>query len=73
MNENVENLMIEHLRAIRSDMHKMADSMNRLKAEMTAIRAHMHGVQTLQEHDHGDVADIKLRLDRIEQRLDLVD
>ena len=66
MNENVENLMIEHLRAIRSDMHKMADSMNRLKAEMTAIRAHMNGVQTLQEHDHGDVADIKLRLDRIE-------
>ena len=66
-------LMLEHLRAIRSDMAKMLDRMNTMSAEMTAIRQHFAGVVTLQEHDHGDIAALKVRVDRIERRLDLVD
>ena len=68
-----ENLMLEHLRAIRGDMAKMADRMETMSAEMTAIRQHLAGVVTIQEHDHGDIATIKNRLDRIEKRLELVD
>jgi len=68
-----ENLMLEHLRAIRGDMAKMADRMETMSAEMTAIRQHLAGVVTIQEHDHGDIATIKTRLDRIEKRLELAD
>ena len=68
-----ENLMLEHLRAIRGDMAKLADSMRTMSSEMTAIRQHLSGIVTIQEHDHGDIAAIKVRLDRIEKRLDLVD
>jgi hypothetical protein len=68
-----ENLMLEHLRAIRGEMAKMADWMHTMSIEMTAIRQHFAGVVTIQEHDHGDIASIKHRLDRIEKRLDLVD
>ena len=65
--------MIEHLKAIRADMSKMADKMETMSAEMTAIRQHLSGVVTIQEHDHGDIASMKSRLDRIERRLELVD
>jgi hypothetical protein len=68
-----ENLMLEHLRAMRSDMSKMADWMQTMSVEMTAIRQHLAGVVTIQEHDHGDIAAIKVRLERIEKRLELAD
>jgi len=68
-----DNLVLEHLRAIRGDMSKMADWMHTLSAEMTAIRQHLSGVMTIQDHDHGDLAGIKLRLERIEKRLELTD
>lgn len=68
-----DNLMLEHLRAIRGEMTKMADWMHTMSVEMTAIRQHLAGVVTIQEHDHGDIATIKIRLERIEKRLDLVE
>ena len=68
-----ENLVLEHLRAIRGETAKMADWLHTISVEMTAMRQHLAGVVTIQEHDHGDIANIKTRLDRIERRLDLVD
>jgi uncharacterized protein involved in exopolysaccharide biosynthesis len=73
MNEKVENLILEHLRAIRADMNRMADQMATLRAEMTATRQQVAGIVTLQEHDHTDIAALKARLERIERRLDLVE
>ncbi|MEZ5788782.1 MAG: hypothetical protein R3D62_20370 [Xanthobacteraceae bacterium] len=64
--------MLEHLRAIRGDMAKMTDWMHTMSVEMTAIRQHLAGVVTIQEHDRGDIAN-KVWFDRIEKRLDLVD
>jgi hypothetical protein len=66
-------LMLEHLRAIRGDMAKMLARMNTMSAEMTAIRQHLAGVVTLQEHDHSDIATLKVRAGRIERRLGFVD
>jgi len=68
-----ENLILEHIRAIRGDMAKMADWMSTMATEMTAIRQHLSGVVTIQEHDHTDIAAIKERLDRIERRMETID
>ncbi|ODN71251.1 hypothetical protein [Methylobrevis pamukkalensis] len=73
MNEKVEHLILEHLRAMRADMARMSDRMDTMAAEMTALRHHLAGVVSLQDHDHVDIAAMKVRLDRIETRLDLVD
>jgi predicted nucleic acid-binding Zn-ribbon protein len=73
MNEKVENLILEHLRAMRADMTRMADQMATMQAEMTATRQQVAGIVTLQDHDHTDIAALKARLERIEQRLDLID
>ena len=68
-----DNLVLEHLRAIRGDLARMADGMQTMSAEMTAMRQHFSGIVTIQDHDHGDIASIKVRLDRIEKRLQLAD
>ena len=67
-----DSLVLEHLRAIRGEIGKIVDEMMTMRSEMTAIRQHMSGMMTIQELDHSDIAAIKVRLDRIEKRLDLV-
>ena len=71
--EDTTNLVLEHLRAIRSDIARLANRMDTMGAELTAIPQHLGGVVTIQDHDHGDIAEIKSRLDRIERRLELTE
>ena len=73
MTEGTENLVLEHLRAIRGDMAKMWDDVRTVKAEVAAMRKQLAGVSTLQDHDHDDLAALKARVDRIERRLELAD
>ena len=68
-----ESLVLEQLRAIRGDIGKLVSEVQTMRVEMTAMRQHMSGMMTIQEHDHVDIAGIKTRLDRIEKRLELAD
>jgi hypothetical protein len=68
-----ENLVLDHLRAIRGEMAKMGEVMQSLNVEVTAIRQHLASFMTIQEHDHGDLAAIKARLEPMEKRLELAD
>lgn len=70
---DVENLMLEHLRAMRADMARINNRMDTMHAEMVAVRHHISGMAALQDHDHAEIAEIKTRLDRIERRLEIVD
>jgi hypothetical protein len=73
MSENIENLMLEHLRAIRGDVSAMKDDMAGMRAEMLIMRQHMAGLMGSQLLHDGEIAGIKLRLDRIEKRPELTD
>ena len=73
MSGGPESLVLEQLRAIRSDMAPIGDDVRTIRSEVTALRHQVAAVITLQEHDHTDIAAIKARLDRIEKRLDLVE
>jgi hypothetical protein len=68
-----DSLVPEQLRVIRGDLGKLFSEMQTMRVEMTAVRQHMAGMLTIQEHDHVDIADIKSRLDRIEKRLELAE
>lgn len=69
----VENLMLEHLRVIRADIARVKEDVAGLRTEMTAMRHHMAGMFTMQEHQHGEIATLRDRVDRIERRLELTD
>jgi len=73
MNEGVENPVLDHLRAIRADMSAMKDEMSGMRAEMLIVRQHMAGLLGTQTLHDGEIATIKVRLGRIEKRLELVE
>ncbi len=73
MTDSTDNIVLEHLRAIRSDIARLGDEMRGLRTEMMAVRHHVRGLELSQDVDHNDVISIKERLDRIEKRLELVD
>lgn len=58
------------MRAIRTDIARMADHMDTFTIEMRATRQIVAGMAALQDRDHVEVALIKKRLDRLERRLD---
>jgi len=68
-----DSIVVEQLRAIRGDIGKLAGEMQTMRVELTAVRQHMAGMLTIQEHDHTDIAGINSRLNRIEKRLELAD
>jgi hypothetical protein len=68
-----ESLVLEQLRVVRGEIGKLFNEMQTMRVEMTAMRQHMAGMLTIQEHDHVDIAGIKSRLDRIEKRLELAE
>ena len=68
-----DNIVLEHLRAIRGDISAIKSDMRGLKVEMTSMRHSMASMTTLIDHHHGEIAEIKVRIDRIERRLELVD
>ncbi|WP_275782735.1 hypothetical protein [Pararhizobium gei] len=73
MNENVENLVLEHLRIIRADMSSMKEDMGGMRAEILIIRQHMAGLLGSQTLHDVEIAGLKVRLDRLEKRLELAD
>lgn len=78
MAENVENLVIEHSRHIRSRVDQIADDMSDLKQRMSSLETSM--VLVKREVAASDETDIRLqvsldklveRIQRIEKRLEL--
>jgi len=76
--ENVENLILEHLRAIRSDVGAVKDDVRELKSRMANLEA---GQATMMQHlghqasvsaqQHISYDRIIERVERIEKRLEI--
>ena len=72
MNE-ADNLVLELLRSMRTDMAAMKDDMGTMRAEMMIIRQDVGGLVGCQTLHDVEMASVKVRLDRIEKRLELID
>jgi outer membrane murein-binding lipoprotein Lpp len=78
MSDNVENLVLEHLRHIRSRVDQIADDMSDLKHRMSSLESAMVSVK--HEVAYGDETDARQqvtidkiidRIQRIERRLEI--
>lgn len=79
MTENVENLIVEHLRHIRGRVDRIAEDMSDLKHRMSSLESAM--VLVKRDASAGDETDARQqvsldrlldRIDRIERRLDVI-
>lgn len=79
MTDNVESLVLEHLRHIRGRVDQIGEDIVDLKHRMSSLESAMVGVK--RELTHGDETDARQqvsidriveRIERIERRLDLL-
>ena len=73
MNADVENLVLEQLRAIRGKVDKIDNDLGDLRQRVSSIEQHLAGVQRDVANIHERLDRQGERLDRIERRLDLTD
>ena len=73
MTEDTEGLVLEILKRMQADLVRIREDLVGLRAEVTAIRHDLAGLRTMQDLHHSDIGSIKVRLDRIEKRLELAD
>ncbi|MDZ4350857.1 MAG: hypothetical protein U1A22_15130 [Xanthomonadaceae bacterium] len=73
MTENVENLILEHLRGIRTDVGSMKDDVRELKARITTLEAGQATIIQHLGHLAGTGAEQHARYDRLAERIERIE
>ena len=80
MTDNTENLILDHLRAMRASLSKLEDDNTFMKARMSsiehqaaALHTDMAGLHTDMAGLRTDMANVNQRLDNVESRLDRIE
>jgi len=73
MADEVDNLVLEHLRAIRGAVGGLKDGQDRIELRLATIEAHIAAFQVSEARQNIDLDLLRQRVDRIERRLELVD
>ena len=78
MTENVENLILEHLRSLRAGQERLENEMREVAARLTSLEAGTAAGRRDSAHNYEEVIrqqssidQIKARIDRIERRLEI--
>jgi predicted trehalose synthase len=73
MSDNVENLLLEHLRAIRTDLAGLREDLRELKTRQTETHTAVLGLRRDQIHDAETTAHIQSKMDRFDERIDRIE
>lgn len=73
MTENLENIILEHLRTIRQELKFLKDGQTDLKSEILSLKQYLHSIQGEAFRREQTIAGIQVDIDRIKTRLELSD
>lgn len=73
MTENIENLVLEHVQAIRADLRDVKDRLTNVEIQQSLMGQQLGALTTAFYTSQSRLDKIEHRLERIEQRLDLID
>ena len=73
MTDNVENLVLELLRAIRADIADLKRDVTGNTVQIAALGQQLAGLTTAVYSGKSDLEDVKRRVERLERRLELRD
>ena len=73
MTDNTENLILEHLRAIRSTLSDHGERLNRIELRLATIEQTLGSLYALSGSDREAITALTRRVERIERRLELRD
>ena len=79
MTDNVENLILEHLRSLRAGQDRLENEMREVAARLTSLEASTAAGRRDSAHNYEEVIrqqssidQIKARIERIERRLEIL-
>ena len=73
MNEGVENLILEHLRALRGDMADVSTKIDTLTLRVHSLEDHVSTMRKDLANLHGDIMITHKRLDQIDERVERIE
>jgi len=73
MTAEIESLVLEHLRAIRSDLADLKREVTGNSVQLSAVGQQLAGLTAAVYASKSDVDELKRRMDRVERRLELAD
>ncbi len=73
MTDNVENLILEHLRAIRTDIGGIKEDVREIKQRITSLESAVAGLRRDNANLYGDVIDQQARYDRLVERVERIE
>ncbi|MBN8519691.1 MAG: hypothetical protein NOF05_00530 [Candidatus Accumulibacter phosphatis] len=78
MSDNVDNLVLEHLRALRGGQDRIESELREVAARLTSLEASTAAGRRDSSHNYEEIIrqqssidQIKARIDRIERRLEI--
>jgi chromosome segregation ATPase len=73
MSEKVENLIIEHLKSIRTSIDKNTQELGDLKHRVGSLETKMTLIEKGITNIHEDIALVHARIDRVESRIERIE
>lgn len=73
MTADIENLVLEHLRAIRAKQDEHSEELAAIRVELSAMGQQLAGLTTAVYSGKSELDGLKRRVERIERRLELRD
>lgn len=73
MTADIENLVLEHLRAIRAKQDEHSDRLSNIEVQLSAMGQQLAGLTTAVYSGKSELDSLKRRVERIERRLELRD
>ena len=71
MTDNIDSLVLEHLRASRTTQAEHGERLNRVELRLSAIEQTLGSLYALSGSDRETITRISQRVERIEKRLEL--
>jgi hypothetical protein len=71
--DETNNVVVEHLRHIRTRVDGLTDDMRQVILRLGAVERHLGGLHISDVNQNSEIDRIKVRLERIERRLELTD
>lgn len=73
MGENVENLILEHLRGMRSSQERIENELREIKNRITSVEAGVAGIRRDSAHDNDKIVSQQVGLDQLAERLERIE
>ena len=73
MSENVENLILEHLRGMRASQERIEHELREIKNRITSVEAGVAGIRRDAAHDNDKIVQQQIGLDQLSERLERIE